>query len=86
MTINKSQKQTFEKIAICESFSESEIQVQRTRNSLFVTRPPRFIRDSSLIRPAAFVVISIIFVLLGAPQYGAYVLYWLPALQEIIVL
>jgi hypothetical protein len=26
-------------------------------------RPPRFIRDSSLIRPAAFVVLSIIFVL-----------------------
>jgi hypothetical protein len=30
---------------------------------VFTSRPPRFIRDSSLIRPAAFVVLSIIFVL-----------------------
>jgi hypothetical protein len=51
-----------------------------------LSRPPRFIKDSSLIRPAAFVVLSIILVLYGAPQYGAYVLYWLSALQEIIVL
>jgi hypothetical protein len=31
--------------------------------SMSNARPPRFIRDSSLIRPAAFVVLSIIFVL-----------------------
>jgi hypothetical protein len=33
------------------------------KNEIFAARPPRFIRDSSLIRPAAFVVLSIIFVL-----------------------